>query len=326
MRNEALDLIKGFACIGVVFIHIRFPGLCGHIVQRIAQMAVPLFFMISGYFFYKPNVNESIKSIPNKIKRTLTLLAEAVVVYGLLRLITGELATKEFTLGKFVSFVLFNDFEDIWLALWYILAMLYTYFLMKFILKLPERGIKLEYIMFSLLICRIICLMFSNNWHYSSNFALCGIPYFLVGYCIAKNTHKKFNKNATILIIPVGIIMNGLFSSIGFLVSNLANNIILRLFIEIGTMISSIAIFYIAVQVTYQSKKLKPVVILGRKYSAMVYIYHGLFISVVNLLFTGNSNVIIWIKPILVVILSIIWAIIRLFIKNCIMNKIHNQN
>ena len=44
-RNEKLNLLKRVACIGVVFIHVTFPGVFGQIVGDAAGFAVPVFLM-----------------------------------------------------------------------------------------------------------------------------------------------------------------------------------------------------------------------------------------------------------------------------------------
>lgn len=48
--NTTLNIIKGFACIGVVFIHITFPGIVGDSVLYVSAYAVPAFFLIAGYY------------------------------------------------------------------------------------------------------------------------------------------------------------------------------------------------------------------------------------------------------------------------------------
>ena len=52
-RNQYLNYWKGIACFGVVFVHTRFPveQLDG-VLQTMFRFAVPLFFMVSGYFCY----------------------------------------------------------------------------------------------------------------------------------------------------------------------------------------------------------------------------------------------------------------------------------
>lgn len=49
-RNCSLDFCKGVGCIFVVFIHVTFPGGLGQAVKSLGSFAVPLFFMISGYY------------------------------------------------------------------------------------------------------------------------------------------------------------------------------------------------------------------------------------------------------------------------------------
>jgi surface polysaccharide O-acyltransferase-like enzyme len=51
-RNKCLNLLKGIGCLGVIFIHVRFPGIFGQIIHQLSQYAVPLFFMISVFFAF----------------------------------------------------------------------------------------------------------------------------------------------------------------------------------------------------------------------------------------------------------------------------------
>lgn len=51
-RNNKLNLLKGFACIGVVFIHIQFPGKIGKLISMVSAYAVPVFFLIAGYYAF----------------------------------------------------------------------------------------------------------------------------------------------------------------------------------------------------------------------------------------------------------------------------------
>lgn len=75
--NYCLDFIKGIACIFVVFMHCEFPGVIGTAVQAISRFCVPFFFMVSGYFCFRPLAQLSDKQadIPEKwggCPRTLT--------------------------------------------------------------------------------------------------------------------------------------------------------------------------------------------------------------------------------------------------------------
>ena len=54
-KKVKLNMLKGLACIGVLFIHISFPGTFGLVIARLSLFGVPIFFMISGYFAFDAN-------------------------------------------------------------------------------------------------------------------------------------------------------------------------------------------------------------------------------------------------------------------------------
>lgn len=51
-RNVTLDVMKLVASYFVIFIHNKFYGEFGLVVDSIARFAVPLFFISSGYFCF----------------------------------------------------------------------------------------------------------------------------------------------------------------------------------------------------------------------------------------------------------------------------------
>lgn len=73
-RNEILNIMEAIAAILVVFIHFKFPGQTGAAVTALARVSVPFFFGISGYFFYRNDIEQELASIPRKIKRLLLLI------------------------------------------------------------------------------------------------------------------------------------------------------------------------------------------------------------------------------------------------------------
>ena len=64
-RNYSIDTLKFFCILGVICIHyVPFKGMdlgwpgsryLGIVINTIARVCVPLFFMITGYFSYKKN-------------------------------------------------------------------------------------------------------------------------------------------------------------------------------------------------------------------------------------------------------------------------------
>lgn len=68
-RNQTMELCKFIASFFVVFIHAPFPGRLGGLVDCLARFAVPMFFMISGYFNYQATSRQVLR----RLKHILTL-------------------------------------------------------------------------------------------------------------------------------------------------------------------------------------------------------------------------------------------------------------
>lgn len=52
MINKCFNIEKAIAAYAIIFIHCLFPSKLGIIFDCIGRFAVPLFFIISGYFCY----------------------------------------------------------------------------------------------------------------------------------------------------------------------------------------------------------------------------------------------------------------------------------
>lgn len=51
MRAENIDVLKAICAFLVVCIHVPFPGKMGAYFTTLTRVAVPIFFMITGYFY-----------------------------------------------------------------------------------------------------------------------------------------------------------------------------------------------------------------------------------------------------------------------------------
>lgn len=51
-RNQAIECCRLAAAIAVVFIHVRFPGQLGALINCLSRFSVPFFLVVSGYFSY----------------------------------------------------------------------------------------------------------------------------------------------------------------------------------------------------------------------------------------------------------------------------------
>lgn len=86
-RNQTMELCKFIASFFVVFIHAPFPGRLGSFVDCLARFAVPMFFMISGYFNYLATSQQVIR----RLKHILTLFLIGALFRQFCQCITVEL-------------------------------------------------------------------------------------------------------------------------------------------------------------------------------------------------------------------------------------------
>lgn len=77
-RNQTIECARLIASFFVVFIHCPFPGNFGRAVSGVARMAVPLFFVISGYFAY--GIGET--KAAGRLQRVLRLNVTASLLYA----------------------------------------------------------------------------------------------------------------------------------------------------------------------------------------------------------------------------------------------------
>lgn len=159
------------------------------IIVHIAIIAVPIFFIISGYFFGLSKKEKRIK----QIKRIVLLNVMANVFYLLFSLIasiidksTYDVMNRIFSVKSIVKFVLLNVSPIIG-HLWYLSALLYC-MLIFYLFNLMEKQ-KLLYcllpflLMGSLVFGEYSMLIIKKAFPYTyvRNFLFIGLPYFGIG-------------------------------------------------------------------------------------------------------------------------------------------------
>ena len=84
-RNQAIDLVKIFAMIGVMALHSTIDEtdrVVGYVLSRVAGISVPLFFMVSGYLLSRKKITWEYSL--NKIKGILRFCLLMCFFYWLL--------------------------------------------------------------------------------------------------------------------------------------------------------------------------------------------------------------------------------------------------
>lgn len=323
-RNQYLDATRAVASIFVVLIHCVFPGEVGIAFKALARFAVPLFFMISGYFLYNNDSEKVNVVIPHKVKRLLLLALVSGIGYFLLEiaesifLARGFVGVKEYfittvTWGNFLRFLVTNT-PLVYMPRWFLYALVYCYL---FLLACNKVSCKYRYLYISgllTMICHLVMEIlygfgFEIRYQIANTetfisirnfFLLRAFPWFLLGYGIRQN--KACLKKVNIHVYE-SLCMGGVITTLMqcFLVGQATT--------YLGTMLIVIGVFGIAIN---KEEKSVPFILMhvGRNLSMYVYILHGAVISAISLfekiVFGGIENEVWkWIKPCLVIVISI---------------------
>ncbi len=331
VKNYPLNFAKGIACLLVVLIHCPFPSLLGDISVPIARVAVPIFLMISGYFCFYPDENIPHGKIKKKTYHILKIFLFSALFYivvDFIRYFTNAFISHQargfggfastlkwllfickdyviFLCKEFLNlkFILLNYSEFI-LALWFLLALLYTYLIFGGVAKIGKIKIGI-YLSPIFIIANIVMSEFLKiDFSYINNFIFFGIPFFFAGYFIHKkqpSLTKLPNRFLCILALfgLVCSIFEGLF---------IAEKSVLY----IGTIVAVFSIFILCIKNGSKSIS-SPIERLGEKYSLFVYVLHIFIIKVVAYLsdVIKISDFTLWgyLKPITVIVLSVAFSI-----------------
>ncbi|MCI7767954.1 MAG: acyltransferase [Oscillospiraceae bacterium] len=308
--NYKLNLLKGFACIGVVFIHITFPGIFGEIVKLASDYAVPIFFMIAGYYAFG-NGTAVVK------RRLIKIIKIFVYAYLLFFALKAADAIMNHEIGVLWLCDLFNwktaikcivfctiDFA---IPLWYLIAMIETYIVWYFIVKNQKEQFTLKILPF-LFVLQILltsyCETMQLEWFWKINFPTRAMPWFLLGYYMHTDKAKKIrNIDSHILVI---------LAAAGCVIAVIPTLFSLPLkFTIIGYLPYSVGLFALSLKNPYNSV-CKVIEYIGEKLSLNIYIFHSLINSVTGFMchrilgIDTETCVWQWCRPIIVLICTIL--------------------
>lgn len=267
MRNKSIDVLRVLCAFLIVCIHIPFNIIGGGYYVALTRIGVPIFLMISGYY-YK---NDKAK---RQIKKTAILFIEANLLYCAWRifygLISGSFPALNFE--SLIKFVLLNEspFSG---HLWYLGAILYT---LVVVYLFDKAGVKkLLYWMAPVLIIgdlvlgKYSLLVFGKEYSYLlvRNWLFTGIPFFSIGMLMREKKVRIGSWG-----IPVFIFATLLER---FLLVN--NNVNAVRDQYISTTFLAISVFSFALE--YKGEVNDKLAKIGCDYSNWIYIIHPLFIT-----------------------------------------------
>lgn len=208
MRNYSIDTLKLICAILVIYIHTPQPEIWETFITPIIRTAVPIFFMISGYFTYgKKNIN---KVIIKRIIYLAKILCWGFLLYALLFFIANGKDSLAHLSNIFTKrFILFNS-VPYGMHLWYIFAYIYVLIIILFVHRFNLYKL-LFYITPIILVMTLAvgryCEITGISMH-TRNFLFTGLPFFSIGMMIKRAKElpsKRFAIISSLIIYIISI-------------------------------------------------------------------------------------------------------------------------
>ena len=305
MRNKLLDLIRLIAAFMVILIHAPLPGVAGQAVESVSRVAVPLFFMVSGYYAW----GKSKEALMNSAKKTAALLLWSTAVYfvwGALWSLYQGTAVTYFTsilsVRTLVETVVFNN-GSLLGHLWFLLALLYCYLLYTWFLHKVPLSAKMcisAVLYVGLFLVREVLKMngAADPVYYLRNSLFVGIPFFLLGNVIHQQKEWVVRYSTAFLVTLIGV---------GTLAAVAERFCIGCCDMYVGTGVAAVALFILSQKAELPTTNLFADI--GAQYAGDIYIFHSLIIGVLNavasLVGILQVSAFAWIRPVLVLVISI---------------------
>ncbi len=287
-RNVGLDILKFICSFMVICIHIRFPEPLGSIFTPITRMAVPIFFMITGYFY--SSTKEKCGEL-KQIKKIGVIFVVSNAIFFLYSLCKNflqgntlsEYCINTFNLKDLLKFSLLNE-SPFGTHLWYLGAILYVLIIVFLFEKNWDRK-KLYPIIPVLLLVDLVfgkysLLILGREFPYAlvRNFLFVGLPYFLIGDLL-NNVKPKFKTRSSFLL-TILFALTTLIES--FVINKLNMNVARDHYIS--TTFLAVFAFLCALnsECTDNNWFLKKVSFIGRKLTLYIYIIHPIFIFILR--------------------------------------------
>lgn len=277
-RNIALDILKISMAFMVVGLHgkflIDFTQLGFYLtVNGIFRIAVPVFLIINGYYFYHALANSNQR---HWLKRVLVLYVFWMMFYAYFWL-PGPVFSAE-GLARILQRIVIGYFH-----LWYISGMIGAAILLLLLRRLSSTmlcisilvtfigGVLIQYSgNYHLLENRTMDALFNQNWAHR-NAVLFSFPFFCMGYLINKHSlHEKLSFNTVLLLSVAGLLALFAESYANFQASSKEGGF--DNMVSLGFVSPFVFMLFMKSDISGNSKNIA-------LYSSGVYFIHALFLS-----------------------------------------------
>lgn len=198
-KNTTLNILKFIACFAVVTLHCTFPGVIGKVIYGNARFAVPLFFMISGYYIYSSDTDIVTNKLPGKIRHIMHIYLSMEVLYFFWYCIKSAIehpgihgiiiwVSTIFKIENLIRFIFFQT-TCIASAAWFLVSLILCYTI-TYLISRYNLWTK-TFVFIPILLClnlflgEVIPFMgIDSQWYWCSNYWVLGFPFYAFGYFI----------------------------------------------------------------------------------------------------------------------------------------------
>jgi peptidoglycan/LPS O-acetylase OafA/YrhL len=211
-RNKTIDLFRLVCAVLVVFIHFGrsigisrggATGVITNCIYALAVLAVPLFFMISGYFLYNKNPTKIRQNAKKSVIKLLKIFVIWQVAYFVFTgVLNGDFVEQVSSLSiyNFWNLLFFNQPLLDGLVLWFVLALLYSAGLFYLMSSIKRFDILFMVGAFGYAL-GLIFVQYSSFFHlvpidadlFQLSWFMQGLLFVSVGFYIAKYQDKLLN-------------------------------------------------------------------------------------------------------------------------------------
>lgn len=272
---------------------------------------MPIFFLISGFYSYK-NTKEKIKKKIIHITKLLVITSLLYALWNVILMKFNYISIKGFFVSlidikEIIKFVFFNN-NPFRTHLWFLSALVccyIVYYIYNFIKnKMLDR---INSILSIILLILYVIISFNymrfdiSKIFIIRNFIFVGFPFFIIGNNINKfNIIEKIRNKSLIFA-----------SSISFICLIIETNLY-RSELYLSNIFLAIIIFLLCIKNPICSKH-KFLAEIGEKYSLYIYAFHPMYKDILNFIYDIlyiSSEFIIFLKPIFLIIISIVLSIL----------------
>lgn len=296
-RNRTLDMLRLFAAFLVVGLHCGYPSFLGGINLALSRVAVPFFFLLSGYFCYAPDGEQRKRRAKRGFFHLLWLtlwgfLVTWVYFLSLYNFNFFEMiAALDLSPSSWLKLLLLNDPSGFFMLLdpmWFLHAMLYAYGVLWLIEALRLK--KSKYVLMAILLAALFVLNELLTYfgvqiprEYYRNFLVTGLSFLLLGMFM--HEYERFFTARSDLFLWIAIALGALYC-VGMqwlLLPDFYRN---SCEIYLGTIVMALSIVTLGVKHPNAPKLLSEA---GKNYSLIIYIAHPIVMSLLRRAFIATE-------------------------------------